>query len=309
MRRSALPFRLSVSGAVAFIFTFGVAAVGLLAWRLAWLAFGAKRLPYRVLVLGAGPAASVLPELQLSRARPFTIVGFVDDALDAADRVPPGFELLNKTADLLNLADELRPDLVLVDLRQTLPALSLVECRLKGINVEDWPTFYEKQTGKILVTNLRPSWLIFSGGFAKTNTMRMVKRAMDIALAFIGLYLSLPVMVVVACAIKLTSKGPVLAREERVGERGRIFVLKKFRTTAWPHDSRITPIGRWLGRSCLLVISRRGRQDKVRRNHALDLQAWRSWTSEISHYPEWRALMVVVIFSGIVVLARALGLI
>ena len=53
---------------------------------------------------------------------------------------------------------------------------------------------------------------------------------MDVALAFAGLVLALPLMAVVACAIKLTSKGPVLFTQQRVGERGRIFVLKKFRS-------------------------------------------------------------------------------
>ncbi len=77
-------------------------------------------------------------------------------------------------------------------MRRALPADELLECRLQGINVEDWPTFYEKQTGKILVTNLRPSWLIFSDGFVKTDTTQMVKRAMDVALALTGLVLSLP---------------------------------------------------------------------------------------------------------------------
>ena len=103
-----------------------------------------------------------------------------------------------------------------------------VKCRLRGINVEDWTTFYEKQTGKVLVTNLRPSWLIFSDGFRKTHTTRTVKRAMDIALASIVLVVTFPVMVAVACAIKLTSRGPVLFRQQRVGEGERIFVLNKF---------------------------------------------------------------------------------
>ena len=163
-------------GRLTFIHTFGVIALGCLGTRLVWLARVAKRkLHHRVLVLGVGPSASVLPELQFSPTRPFTILGFLDDAPDAADRVPAGFELLGKTKDLLSLTDELRPDLVLValaEMRRALPAEELLECRLQGINVEDWPTFYEKQTGKILVTNLRPSWLIFSDGFVKTDTTR-----------------------------------------------------------------------------------------------------------------------------------------
>jgi len=216
-------------------------------------------------VLGVGPAAAVLPELQFSSTRPFTILGFLDDAPDAGDRVPAGFELLGKTKDLLLLTRELAPDLILValsEMRRALPAEDLLECRLRGINVEEWPTFYEKQTGKILVANLRPSWLIFSDGFVKTDTTRMVKRAMDVALALAGLVVTLPVMALVACAIKLSSKGPVLFRQERVGENGRIFVLNKFRSMSldaevngpvWAEarDPRVTAVGRWLRRTRL----------------------------------------------------------
>jgi sugar transferase (PEP-CTERM system associated) len=179
--------------------------------------------------------------------------------------VPHGCELLGKSRDLLNLADELKPDLVLValaEMRRALPAEDLLECRLRGINVEEWPTFYEKQTGKILVANLRPSWLIFSDGFVKTETTRMVKRAMDIGLSLMGLVLSLPIMLVVSLLVKLDSRGPVLFRQQRVGERGRIFVLNKFRSMsvdaerngavwAQQRDPRVTRIGRWLRRTRL----------------------------------------------------------
>jgi sugar transferase (PEP-CTERM system associated) len=250
-------------GRLAFAHVIGVVALGFLVSRLAWLSLGAKqRAKHRVLVLGVGASSATLPELQFSGTRPFTILGFLEDAPDAADRVPRGFELLGKTKDLLSLADELKPDLVLValaEMRRALPAEDLLECRLRGINVEEWPTFYEKQTGKILVSNLRPSWLIFSDGFVKTDTTRMVKRAMDIGLSVLGLVLSLPIMVVVAACVKLDSKGPVLFRQQRVGERGRIFVLNKFRSMsvdaerngavwAQQRDPRVTRVGYWLRR-------------------------------------------------------------
>ena len=253
-------------GRLAFLHIIGVVTLGFLTSRLAWTALGAKRrLNHRVLVLGVGTSAAVLPELQFSGTRPFTILGFLEDAPDAADRVPQGCELLGKTKDLLSLAEEMKPDLVLValaEMRRALPAEDLLECRLRGINVEEWPTFYEKQTGKILVANLRPSWLIFSDGFVKTETTRMVKRAMDIGLSLIGLILSLPIMLVVGLLVKLDSRGPMLFRQKRVGERGRIFVLNKFRSMsvdaerngavwAQQRDPRVTRIGRWLRRTRL----------------------------------------------------------
>jgi sugar transferase (PEP-CTERM system associated) len=257
------PLRL---GRLAFLHVMGIVALGLLGSRLAWMALGPKRMRnHRVLVLGVGKAVEMLPELQFSGSRPFTILGFLDDAPDAADRIPAGLQLLGKTKDLLNLVEELQPDLVLValaEMRRALPAEELFECRLRGINVEEWPTFYEKQTGKIFVANLRPSWLIFANGFVKTASTRMVKRAMDVGLALIGLVLSLPVMALVALAVKLDSKGPVLFRQQRVGERGRVFVLNKFRSmtvdaerggAVWAaaEDPRVTRVGRWIRRTRL----------------------------------------------------------
>ena len=151
----------------------------------------------------------------------------------------------------------------LADMRRSFPAEDLLECRLRGIGVEDWLTFYEKQTGKILVTNLRPSWLIFSDGFVKTQLTRALKRSVDLVLSVIGLALSLPLMALTALAIKIDSRGPVLFRQERVGQNGRIFVLNKFRSMradaedtsgpvwAIPGDPRITRVGKWLRRTRL----------------------------------------------------------
>jgi exopolysaccharide biosynthesis polyprenyl glycosylphosphotransferase len=247
-------------GRAAFALIFGLTFVGLLGWRLVWMAVSrTPRLRRRVLVLGLG-AAKQLADLQHTGSQPFSVLGILDDAPDAADHVPASFPLLGKSRDLLSLVDELQPELVLValtDMRRAFPAEDLLECRLRGLAVEDWPTFYEKQTGKVLVTNLRPSWLIFSDGFVKTHFTQAAKRFADLALAAIGLALTLPLMVPIAIAIKLDSRGPALFRQRRVGQNGRIFVLNKFRSmtldaeqagAVWAerNDPRVTRVGRWL---------------------------------------------------------------
>jgi sugar transferase (PEP-CTERM system associated) len=144
-------------------------------------------------------------------------------------------------------------------MRRSLPVDDLLECRLRGISVQDWATFYEKNTGKVLVTDLRPSWLIFSDGFVKTGLTQTLKRTIDLVLATAGLTVCLPLMALVAVAIKLSSGGPVLFRQERVGQHGRVFVLNKFRSMSvdaeqgeamWAalDDPRVTPVGKWLRR-------------------------------------------------------------
>src|SRR3989442_14921368 len=97
------------------------------------------------------------------------------------------------------------------------PYQAILYCKLQGIQVEDWPTFYEKLTGKIVIHNLRPSWLIFADGFTRSSLTRTVKRLTDLLLAAVGLCLALPVIGLIAMLTRLSSCGPVFFRQERVG--------------------------------------------------------------------------------------------
>jgi sugar transferase (PEP-CTERM system associated) len=254
-------------GRLAFIEVGLTMTIGLLAWRSAWIgSWSLARMTIRVLVVGTGPIAKAVASLGPESARPFNIIGFLDDDLAAADSVPEGHVLLGKIKDLSAIVEEVRPDLVVVvqmDRRGRFPANSLLECRLRGIAVEDWPTFYEKATGKILVTELRPSWLIFADGFVKTPRTEIIKRLFDVALASAGLIVSAPVMAVVAIAIKLESAGPVLYRQPRSGQNGCVFILNKFRSMrddaekatgpvwAEARDPRVTWVGALLRRTRL----------------------------------------------------------
>jgi len=123
---------------------------------------------------------------------------------------------------------------------------------------------YEEYTGKIAIENLRPSWLIFSSGFRKSQMLAGAKRAMDILLAILGFIIGLPVLLLVALAVKLTSRGPALYHQTRVGQHGKHFTFHKFRTMrpdaeaktgpVWASkagDPRVTPIGRMLRRTRL----------------------------------------------------------
>jgi sugar transferase (PEP-CTERM system associated) len=197
---------------------------------------------------------------------PFTILGFLDDDPAAHDNIPPGHDLLGKTKDLLGVVQDFRPDIVLValsNMRGAFPVREILECRFRGVRVEEWPTFYEKLTGKIFVHGLRPSWLIFSDGFVKTRLTETIKRAFDVALSLLGLILSAPLTALAAISIKLDSPGPVLFRQERVGKDGKVFILNKFRSMrtnaeamtgpvwASADDPRVTRVGRILRKTRL----------------------------------------------------------
>jgi sugar transferase (PEP-CTERM system associated) len=143
----------------------------------------------------------------------------------------------------------------MTDRRGSLPIAELLQAKLAGVRVEDAATTYERITGKLLTDGLKPSWLIFSDGFRASRWTRMVKRGFDVMLAAAGVLLAAPLMLLTALAIRLESAGPILYRQERVGENGRVFTLFKFRsmrvdaesgTPVWarPNDDRVTRVGR-----------------------------------------------------------------
>jgi len=119
---------------------------------------------------------------------------------------------------------------------------------------------YETLTGKVALESLRLSWLLFSRGFRVSRSMLLYKRATSIIISAVGLLLALPLMAIIAVAIRLDSKGAVMFRQERLGLRGAIFTLNKFRSMvegadadgiyrpAQENDDRVTRVGRWLRR-------------------------------------------------------------
>jgi sugar transferase (PEP-CTERM system associated) len=137
------------------------------------------------------------------------------------------------------------PDVLVIALserRGNFPSQIILESKLKGIIIEDATSFYEKITGKILVGNLRPSWIIFADGFNKNNVNSIFKRGIDIILAAIGVCGSFPLVVLISILVKLDSYGPVFFRQERVGENGRHFTLVKFRTMVADAEKETGPV-------------------------------------------------------------------
>jgi sugar transferase (PEP-CTERM system associated) len=142
--------------------------------------------------------------------------------------------------------------------RGTIPVEELLALRLAGVKVEEATSWLEKLTGRIEVEQLYPSWFIFADGFRFSTVNRILRRIVNFVAAFIGLVVALPLMPVVAMAVKFSSTGPVLYRQIRVGRGGETFHCYKFRTMrqdaeadtgatwATDDDPRITRIGKYL---------------------------------------------------------------
>jgi len=194
-------------------------------------------------------------------------VGFVGE-----QRAEVGKHIVNPAVigvgeELQGLVQRHRVNLILValdDRRGKMPVAELLTCRLAGVRVEEAPAFYERLTGRIMVKNLRPSWLVFSQGFNKPRLLRNSKRVGELVVAALLIALLSPLLALIALLIKLDDPGPVLYGQTRVGEKGRVFTLYKFRSMkadaeavsgpVWASrdgDPRITRVGRWLRKARL----------------------------------------------------------
>jgi sugar transferase (PEP-CTERM system associated) len=212
----------------------------------------------RALVVGNGELAIELA--RMVRARPdlgLELVGLL--ARDHA-RVDQGAGVIGTYRDLLEVVTRERVQVVLVaypDRRGTLPVEQLLEVKFRGVEVEEGVAFYERETGKIFVRELKPSQLIFAEGFAARPAKRRLKRLLDLVFAATGLLLAAPLMILAAVAILVDSPGPILYRQLRSGELGHPFTLYKFRSMridaealgakfAEENDPRVTRVGRWI---------------------------------------------------------------
>ncbi|MFC4313332.1 TIGR03013 family XrtA/PEP-CTERM system glycosyltransferase [Steroidobacter flavus] len=213
----------------------------------------------RVLVYGSGRRGASIARLRRrSDRRGFVVVGYVPAEGDEGSEVPEN-EKLPTTVDLLTLCEKHRVDEIVVamdDRRRRFPMDQLLECRLEGVDILELVSFLERETGKVRLDLLNPSWMIFSEGFGRGRIHDTLERAFDILASFALLVVAAPIMVVTALAIKIMEgpKASIFYRQVRVGQYGRPFRLLKFRSMredaekdgaqwAQKNDSRVTPIG------------------------------------------------------------------
>src|SRR4051794_20156802 len=207
--------------------------VAIVSWRLLFnrLAYSSQ-LEERVLIVGGGAIARMVArQIQHQHDFGYRVVGFITDRDSAPATHAPGS--LGTPDDIPQIVRDYDVDRIVVglsDRRGHLPIGELLQAKLSGVYVEDATTTYERLTGKILIDDLKPSWLIFSDGFVVSRWTRFLKRAIDLVLAAIGCVLSSPLALLTALAVYLESDGPILYGQVRVGEHGRTFTVWKFRS-------------------------------------------------------------------------------
>jgi sugar transferase (PEP-CTERM system associated) len=118
----------------------------------------------------------------------------------------------------------------------------LVAVRAMGVPVEDCHSFYERLASKIAIADLPPEWIALSKGFRRDRLILAAKRTIDVVASFFGLLLSAPISLLVAIAIRLESPGPILYRQERVGQNEKRFILYKFRSMTHNAEASSGPV-------------------------------------------------------------------
>jgi len=247
---------------------FAVSIVFVIILIVSWRFFYALILSHglfnqKIILLGSGSLAqNIFNEIKNRKDSGYTITVNVNDSLEDLDfsyQQRQTETICKKDYDgLCELAEQLNIKKIVVAIKErrgALPLKELVKCRVKGIDVIEGTSFYEMLAGKLIVDQINPAWIIFSKGFYKSRTRRLIKRTLDLILSVSMIILFLPLIIVTAVLIKIDSTGPVLFSQERVGKNKKPYMLYKFRSMvedaekhsgpvwASDNDKRITRVG------------------------------------------------------------------
>jgi sugar transferase (PEP-CTERM system associated) len=235
-------------------------SAALVAWRGAydWV-MEQLLLRERVYVLGSGPLArDVMESIRLRGDAGMELAGW---AGNETATVGASEQLASALATLRQPNSQIRRVIVAMeDRRGALPVRELLNLRLAGMVVEDSGSLLERLSGRLQLEGLRPSTLLFADGFRLKALEKFSRRAFSILVSGAVLLLTFPLLPIIALLVKLTSAGPVLFRQIRIGMGGRPFTILKFRTMgvnaecsgavwAQANDPRVTRLGSFLRRT------------------------------------------------------------
>ncbi len=236
-------------------------------WRLLYSSYVLRALgAQKLLFIGCNPLVEeIAGTLQARPTLGLTIAGYLDDA-QPEGRELHGAKVLGGMRRVREIVEAVRPDRIVVGLserRERMPVNDLLDLRFAGYRVEEAATTYEEVCSRISTKQLRPGQLIFSGEMGPRPGSLLYQTLLNLTVSGLAVVVLAPVMALVAAAVKLSSSGPILYRQRRVGRDGTVFTLYKFRSMyagaesrtgavwATKDDPRVTPAGRFLRRARL----------------------------------------------------------
>ena len=238
----------------------GVQSVLLLIWRSVLERRLISQLGrQRVLIIGSGARALRIREALRNRGSViFELVGCTVDRVK--DDSSASCRLVGATTEVGDLVKRENIDHVVVaqdNPRNVFPVDALLSLKRNGVAVSECEYFYERLMGKLMTDYVRPSVMIFTASPMHHTVQIAAKNVIDFTVASVLLILTLPITLITAAIIKLSSKGPIFYSQERVGMGGKSFTIYKFRSMrtdaekdgakwATQNDSRVTRIGKFI---------------------------------------------------------------
>lgn len=214
----------------------------------------------RTLICGTGTfARSLADEIAARPHCGYRVIGLVaENGNENSVQCP--YPVLGRLDQIQSIIASVQPARIIMALpqkRRMMPVDQLVEAKIgRSIRVENGDDVYENVTGKIAIEALTPSRIIFTEDFKVSPGTLICERLISLAAAAVGILMLAPLFLIIPLAIRLDSRGPVLFTQERVGMKGKIFTLFKFRSmhpakeraSEWAGDNaeRITRVGRVL---------------------------------------------------------------
>jgi sugar transferase (PEP-CTERM system associated) len=248
-----VPIRVMVMGS-------SLAVVTIFAWRMFFSAFVLQLVgrDHLLLVGGSPLLEDIARHIHDHPETGLVVAGFVDDRHEPG-AVLAGGKVLGPVQSLREIVRATQPQRIIVGMferRNRMPVGELLELRFAGNIIEEVATTYERVCGRVCLKEIRPSQLIFSGELGPRSQNLLYQRVSNTLVAIIGIIVSAPIMLLTALAVRLSSPGPILYRQVRVGLDDVPFTVYKFRSmradaesatgAVWAQkdDPRVTGVGR-----------------------------------------------------------------
>ena len=229
--------------------------------------FGIKHGRRTCVVAGAGESARDFISRNSADQGDWHVACIVDDDPQKTGLRIGGHEVVAKLADLPDVASHCSVSDIILAINGPLASDSLdglMKCFEEGKEVLTVAQAIERTCGRVPIRSLGDKWLpgTFWSSTDRPLVQRVVKRALDIAVALVLLVAALPLALPVLLLASVSQGFPLLYRQKRVGRAGHIFTLFKLRTMqndaekdgprwADKKDDRTTALGRWLRRTRL----------------------------------------------------------
>ena len=241
-----------------------IAVVAIFFWRVLFSTFVLQVVGRdRLLLVGGSPLLEDIGQYITEHPESgLEIAGYLDDRHQPGTPLPGG-KTLGPMESLRDIVRTTQPNRIVVGMferRNRMPVSELLELRFGGNVIEEAANTYERVCGRVCLKEIRPSQLIFSGELGPRPQNLLYQRISNVIVAVIGIVVSSPIMLLTALAVRVSSPGPVLYRQTRVGLDGALFTVYKFRSmrvdaevgtgAVWAQkdDPRVTTVGRLIRR-------------------------------------------------------------